>query len=889
MKKRIVLFLVYALAFTFMMGSPLKVMGEGFDVTIITFDESGINPGMTEGETGFCTFESFDDGAGDSEMIVGGGLGYSGNSFRMDSDGVDFAYLWVNFSADYDYINKISIWIENTIPNSYIRFYNDTGGVARVGSGGAGTLWFYPVEGGTTQFSNCANTEDGFLNITHVSGNQLNYSWYNSADGTTDYLIGSSQRAVDWTNISRVRVDCKSVAVIYIDQITIDQELQEPDEGETNAPFYFDLYDIHTGTRLKIEGKGDQGFCDSNCGYTNYVETYFYCPQLWSGDYPGFEGGCHGNRITVEGYSYNIGEKYQFGFLYPIGCVNGEVRGYVSWVKNVTLYPGRTYSIFLSIYGYDDEDLISYCKMDRWGDEFGGDPFDAFFCIEKENYSLGETLRTKYRLPTEYWMLNNGYGTGGYTFQLFDKSKQWWENPVKTWPVSDYNGFTGDFETDFQITINTDNEFNETARQYYLRIGSNFLNPFVDCPDFFVGSEAWEPSGEILAVDPDPPAYGQETVISFIANNTCKLKLVHPGIPDEWSEEYLYSPETHFYRFNPFAYGYWNVILYVKNSDQQFVEEDNKGFTVVDDAGEPGEPAYNIEYLYIPDYRIIAGGNQSVNIQYRILSSTGFLNITSPRGEQSPFSTRINSSGRQHVFTLKPPIALGTWNVTLVGNETFQSSFNVIAEENNYVEFIKNEYYEDEEFSLLLKHSYYVALRFYKNGEAVGQSWRLREGQYPFETNLPVPFQYARPSVGSWRVELWRVNQELQMYKLAEWSCRVIPRPATDDGIPDQNELGDIVGSMVPYPYDIMVGAGIIIGLVFLPIGLVMGFNQQFGSRIEIKSEILLYICLMTGFIGYVLTIVWGLFPWWTVFTLLFALILIFAIKWYSRSSPAGE
>jgi hypothetical protein len=224
-----------------------------------------------------------------------------------------------------------------------------------------------------------------------------------------------------------------------------------------------------------------------------------------------------------------------------------------------------------------------------------------------------------------------------------------------------------------------------------------------------------------------------------------------------------------------------------------------------------------------------------------------------------------------------------------VGNETFQSSFNVIAEENNYVEFIKNEYYEDEEFSLLLKHSYYVALRFYKNGEAVGQSWRLREGQYPFETNLPVPFQYARPSVGSWRVELWRVNQELQMYKLAEWSCRVIPRPDTDDGIPDQNELGDMVGSLVPYPYNIMVGAGIIIGLVFLPIGLVMGFNQQFGSRIEIKSEILLYICLMTGFIGYVLTIVWGLFPWWTVFTLLFALILIFAIKWYSRSSPAGE
>lgn len=86
--------------------------------------------------------------------------------------------------------------------------------------------------------------------------------------------------------------------------------------------------------------------------------------------------------------------------------------------------------------------------------------------------------------------------------------------------------------------------------------------------------------------------------------------------------------------------------------------------------------------------------------------------------------------------------------------------------------------------------------------------------------------------------------------------------------------------SFITYPYNVFIGCGIIIGFAFMPLGLVMGFNKEFKTQIEVKSEIILYLSIMTGFIGYVLTILWGLFPWWTLFALLFILILIFAIKW---------
>lgn len=904
MNKKIVLLLVYAVAFTFLLGSPLKVSAESLYITLENWDSYNI--GVSSGSNGLHEWERIS--GNDFEVTNAWSVSPSNSLYLYANTGTDIGDTgFFNLTYDYEYINSISFIFRMYRGNPtdsrevYFKFYNESDVevlfLAYGNENGLGIGLQYDDVFGVGKEIPGSDMNNGIwynrkLTVTHISGNTMNYTVSHINNSYIGGVDDSCRISADWSSFKYIYVVCEGAQngqQIYIDDINISTSFD--DDEETNAPFYFELYDIHSGSQLNIEGKGNfQGFCDSACGYSNYVQTYFYCPDLWSGDYPGFEGGCHGSTITVEGYNYDTGSKHQFGFLYPIGCVNGEVRGYTTWIKNVTLYPGRTYSIFLSEFGYDDENLIGICNMDRWGDEFGGDPFDTFFCIEFENYSMGQTLRTKYRLPTEYWMLHNGYSTENYEFQLHDKSKYPWENPVKTWDLSDYNGFTGDYETDFQIEVSTDNGFAEVPRQYHLKIASNLWNPWINSPDFFVGTDEWDPSGEILSVNPDPPAYGQETQISFIANNTCKLKLTNPGSGfEEWSEEYLYSTQTHFYHFNPLAFGYWNVELFVEVHNESFVLVDNYGFTVVNDSGEPGEPAYNVEYLYIPDYRIIAGGNQTVNIQYRILSAEGWLNITSPRDEQTPYSTSINASGRQHVFTLKPPIPLGTWNVSMVGQNTFYSTFNVIAEENNYVEFVKNEYYEDEPFTVLLKHSYYVALRFYKDDIAVGESWRLREGQYPFETNLPVPYQYARPSVGNWRVELWRVNQELQMYKLAEWSCRVIPSPATDDGIPDQNELGEIVGGLIPYPYDIMVGSGIIIGLIFLPIALVMGFNREFKTKIEIKSEIMIYMCIMTGFIGYVLTIVWGIFPWWTVFTLLFALILIFAIKWYGHKSPAGE
>jgi len=97
------------------------------------------------------------------------------------------------------------------------------------------------------------------------------------------------------------------------------------------------------------------------------------------------------------------------------------------------------------------------------------------------------------------------------------------------------------------------------------------------------------------------------------------------------------------------------------------------------------------------------------------------------------------------------------------------------------------------------------------------------------------------------------------------------------------------INSIIPGEYMIFLGCALIVGLALAPSGLVLSFNKNFKTQITIKNEIILYISIITGFIGYVLTILWGIFPWWTIFALLFILILVFGIKWYSRSSAPGE
>ncbi|GAH04719.1 unnamed protein product [marine sediment metagenome] len=178
------------------------------------------------------------------------------------------------------------------------------------------------------------------------------------------------------------------------------------------------------------------------------------------------------------------------------------------------------------------------------------------------------------------------------------------------------------------------------------------------------------------------------------------------------------------------------------------------------------------------EYRYIAGDHsKNVSIKYRSHIHNASLRVTSPRGENTSYSTRVNITGRLYTFGLPSNAPLGEWNVTLFANETHYTSFNIIAEENNFITFGKHTYNDNEPFDLLLKHSYYVGIIFYKDGVAQGSTWKIPQGQHTFELDLEVPYQYVTPTVGTWTVELWRLNFEVTQYVLSSHTCTVVDAP----------------------------------------------------------------------------------------------------------------
>lgn len=104
------------------------------------------------------------------------------------------------------------------------------------------------------------------------------------------------------------------------------------------------------------------------------------------------------------------------------------------------------------------------------------------------------------------------------------------------------------------------------------------------------------------------------------------------------------------------------------------------------------------------------------------------------------------------------------------------------------------------------------------------------------------------------------------------------------EGKPDT--FGNII-SVIPVEYRFYVGIGVIIGFFLLPIGLIFSMITGASNRgitINIPGNVTMLLSLGSGLTGYVLTIIWGLMPWYSVFIILFALIIVLAIMWLGRN-----
>ena len=288
--KNLIVFLIAASFFMtlFFTQNAQAVTG---DKTITAWEE--FNLGVTSGSNANMTWLTYDT-TGTASDITTGAL--SGKCLRLDSVTPTICYAWINLTDDYDYISSIHIWIEGISIGSdmSIYFYNTTNTVLEIIR--TSTQWQYdPIDAGNTVFATAGATEDGWLNITHVSGNTMNYSWWENGGGTTETDEGGSANTATWTNFTRIYI-VGTVVVQYIDDIIINTEISEG----------------YTGGYGSIDGYGS--ICSG--GITEYTQPYWltYTYEWWDFN--------HMWGTSTKNYPQYIETQFPYTFTGKIGAVD---------------------------------------------------------------------------------------------------------------------------------------------------------------------------------------------------------------------------------------------------------------------------------------------------------------------------------------------------------------------------------------------------------------------------------------------------------------------------------------------------------------------------------------------------------------------------------------
>jgi len=255
----ITLFLSFGLVLT---PSITHIVSAAVPITLADWDDGGIgtsfNLGSESGSNSHMTFEH--DGTGGNKAYISTGA-LSGKCLKLERVAGSFN-TFINFTTTFSYIHNINIWISNVV-NSYIYFYNDSGIVLSLVVSG-GNIFYDPVDAGLQFFASCAG-ENGWLNITNVADNSMNYSWWNTT-GVTESDEGASYVNGDWTSITRI-VFAVNGGIMSLDDILINTTY-------TYVPGE-DLPEGYLGVNCFNESDGSN-ITDFNVLFVNQLgETYY--------------------------------------------------------------------------------------------------------------------------------------------------------------------------------------------------------------------------------------------------------------------------------------------------------------------------------------------------------------------------------------------------------------------------------------------------------------------------------------------------------------------------------------------------------------------------------------------------------------------------------------
>lgn len=631
---------------------------------------------------------------------------------------------------------------------------------------------------------------------------------------------------------------------------------EQPEEIPTENTFYINIIDGMTSNPIS----GVLNYC-----FIGAVIDGTYIISIQSDLFTGYY--CNGNGIFNNPFQLNVNFIEGTYHWLNISCLiyNGIV--FNNYSQNILFTSGLIHTVILYTYGYGEYSNENIITM--WNDP------EAIFGIrtDKTTYIYPEQIRIQYMFPSIETLQKHGKGTSSFKIgardsgilTLWDEgsSRQKTYLPPFSYDLQWHNltpfipFHTGDGYDKFSVAI-----VEEVA--WWLP-GAVYTYAYVHI-NIYEDGTGYVPHGNFTTIVPPEPVIGEYTHIYFNANNNGTVVITHVNTGQITDRVDFDKPVgdgfiTRIFNRN----GQYLATLYVYTGVIR-IPVDTLTF-YVNGTGENYEDwGYGTEYLMVEENKLIAGYDW-LNIMYKTLKNNTVITIDSPRNSRAPFSTVINNiTGRNYKIFLPSWCAIGEWNVTMLATETLYDTFHIVAEENNYCEFISNSYLIENPVDLYIRHTKRVKVIFLYDNISYG------EKIYFNETNLPEGYFGVRDTSfftpGLWTVQLWETNDRTERKLISEDSAYFNYGKTIVSG------QGGIVFSLnAPFTYI----AGTILTLICLiiPALLIKTTNMQ--------SDILKYVPLFSGIFGFILSCLIGFFPWYAIFGLILILVIVLAVIYQSK------
>lgn len=634
-------------------------------------------------------------------------------------------------------------------------------------------------------------------------------------------------------------------------------------EGEVLTNLYFEIHDLETSEQLDVYGYSFIG-----AEYPPYIRTKIHS-DLWGGDYS--PTSYFGDTITLENLDLPpSGSWHWFNFTGISGYAGGSTKVYQNSTNYLFIYPTQTFTIYITDVVIPDSDY-SNCKTCQGGLL----TYPTELCTDKDSYVQGESINFRYKTPTMAQLKSVPFTPWNYYYLwIYNINNLHWlwgttdgGQSQENWQTSNYNtiGLDGIYHT-LQWNYNATGEsgyktvtggIDEYKAYVGHAQGGLFGFDSILCGDlqFHIIGGIFNPSGNITSVSPSSPELGQRTQITFDVNNhgyMSSRNLLAPLDTELTITTFAKFSGSRQVNYTFWDFGEYLITLYVSDGfDYTAVDTETVSITTLN--GSYGGFGYDVEFLTCEPARVIAGFD-TLFVNYRSLSSNGYILVNDSRGQQTPYSTKVGIKTGVLNISIPNYAEIGKWNITLFGNSTLYSSFQVVAEENNWVEFYKNIFYDDEQFYIELKHDRKIKVVFYKDDVAYGRDWFLDIGILTAGI-FPVPVDIAYPEIGEWKVQIIQVNDFIKKQLLAEDTCTVKQRPPDTEITVDDDIAGYL--SNIDEFYKGLIGIFIVLLCTFMPFIAIRKLGEH-GVNFKVDIPPMLYtICCGVGGVVALILGVW--------------------------------